>query len=145
MIRGIRHTGLVVQDLEAALRLWRDGLGFKLVRQMEEHGPHMDAIMGLSGVHVTTAKLAAPDGRMVELLRFHSHPGEPTWNGGPESTGFTHIALTVGDLDGLRRHLEPYGVIFTSEAQFSPDGAVKLAYARAPDGVLLELVEELRQ
>jgi catechol 2,3-dioxygenase-like lactoylglutathione lyase family enzyme len=143
MISAIRHTGLVVVDLERALHFWCDVLGFKILKQMDESGPHIDAMMGLQEVRVTTAKLAAPDGNLIELLKFHSHPDRPQWDGTPHSTGFTHIALRVENLEALVCKLEPLGVIFPAAPQFSPDGGVKMIYARGPEGVLLELVEIL--
>lgn len=143
MISAIRHTGLVVADLEQALYFWCDALGFKLVKQMDESGPHIDAMMGLQDVRVTTAKLAAPDGNMIELLRFHSHPDQPKWDGTPYSTGFTHIALTVDDLDQCVSKLAQAGVSFPATPQYSPDGTAKVIYAQGPEGVLLELVEVL--
>lgn len=141
MINAIRHTGLVVADLERALHFWSDVLGFKVVTQMDESGPHIDAMMGLKDVRVTTAKLAAHDGNLIELLHFHSHPDQPRWNGSPYSTGFTHIALTVVDLDKLVSKLTQEGVNFPAKPQFSPDGKVRVIYAQGPEGVLLELVE----
>ena len=73
MIEAIRHTGIVVNDLQKALVFWRDVLEFAVVRQMEEKGPHIDAMMGLEDVELTTVKLSTTDGSMVELLHFHSH------------------------------------------------------------------------
>ena len=143
MISAIRHTGLVVTDLDRALHFWCDLLGFKVVKQMAESGPHIDAMMGLQDVRVTTAKLAAPDGCLLELLCFHSHPDKPRWEGTPYSTGFTHIALTVDDLDQLVSKLTQEGVSFPAPPQRSPDGYAKVIYAKGPEGVLLELVEVL--
>lgn len=145
MITSIRHTGLVVADLESALHFWCHVLGFEIVKKMDESGPHIDAILGLKMVHVTTVKLTAPDGNMLELLHFHSHPDNPRWNGTPSSTGFTHIALTVKDLDFVVSKLSQEGVSFASPPQYSPDGSVKLTYAQGPEGVLLELVELLKE
>lgn len=141
MITAIRHVGLVVADLELSLKFWCDGMGFMVSRQMEESGPHIDAMMGLKGVRVTTAKLAAPDGSLLELLCFHSHPDNPRWSGTPYSTGFTHIALTVKDLDETLRRLKHFGTSIPAQPQWSPDGQAKVIYATGPEGVLLELVE----
>ena len=145
MITQIRHTGLVVANLEAALHFWRDLLGFTVVRQMDESGPHIDAMMGLTDVRLTTSKLTAPEGGMIELLYFHSHPEKPVWTGTPYSTGFTHIAMTVKDIDGLCQKLSAEGVTFFAPPQHSPDGKVKVTYCRGPEGVLLELVEVLQE
>lgn len=143
MITQIRHTGLVVADLDAALRFWRDLLGFTVTRQMDESGPHIDAMMGLKDVRLTTSKLTAPEGGMIELLYFRSHPDKPTWVGTPYSTGLTHVALTVSSMNEAHEKLTAAGVRFKAAPQYSPDGAVKVIYCEAPDGVLLELVESL--
>lgn len=144
MITAIRHVGLVVADLDQSLKFWCDAMGFVISRQMEESGPHIDAMMGLKDVRVTTAKLAAPDGNLLELLCFHSHPDKPSWAGKPFSTGFTHIALTVKDLDETLHRLEQFGTSIPAEPQLSPDGQVKVIYATGPEGVLLELVEIIK-
>jgi hypothetical protein len=118
-------------------------MGFSIARQMDEFGPHIDAMMGLTDVRVTTVKLAAPDGSLIELLYFQSHPDRPKWSGSPYSTGFTHIALTVDDLDQLISKLKQKGVRFPGPPQQSLDGCAKVIYATGPEGVLLELVEVL--
>jgi catechol 2,3-dioxygenase-like lactoylglutathione lyase family enzyme len=141
MTTAIRHVGLVVADLEKSLRFWCDTMGFVVSRQMEESGAHIDAMMGLKNVKVTTTKLADPDGNLLELLYFHSHPDKPQWEGKPYSTGFTHIALTVQDLDETLRRLKLVGASVPAEPQLSPNGQVKVIYASGPEGVLLELVE----
>ena len=143
MITQIRHTGLVVSNLDAALHFWCDLLGFTVVRQMDESGPHIDAMMGLTNVQLTTSKLTAPEGGMIELLYFHSHPDRLIWSGTPYSTGLTHVAMTVKNIDNACRTLEQEGVTFFAAPQFSPDGKVKVTYCKGPEGVLLELVEEL--
>ena len=143
MIEQIRHTGLVVADLGLALRFWRDLLGFKVEKQMNEFGSHIDAMMGLKNVEVTTVKMSAPQGGIIELLHFKSHPDKEAWLGKPYSTGFTHIALTVKNLDECYKNLSNNGVEFASTPQISPDGLVKVIYCKGPEGVLLELVELL--
>jgi len=141
MIKQIRHTGLVVADLESALRFWRDLLGFSVDKQMDESGPHIDAMMGLKNVVVTTIKMSAPQGGVVELLQFKSHPDVNKWHGKPYSTGFTHLALTVINLDECYKKLSDAGFTFPAPPQYSPDGMVKVIYCQGPEGVLLELVE----
>lgn len=143
MITQIRHTGLVVYDMERALEFWRDLLGFTVRRRMEESGPYIDALLGLKDVHVTTVKLAAPDGNLIELLHFESHPDRSTWAGSPNSTGFTHVALTVDNLEKECARLARAGVKFNSAPQIAPDGSAKVTFVRGPEGTLVELVEML--
>lgn len=144
MISQFRHVGIVVSDLTTALNLWCEGLGFELALQMEESGPFIDSLLGLHDVRVTTAKLKGPDGSMVELLQFHSHPDKPEWQGTPCTTGLTHIALTVEDIVDIQKRLSRFGVVFIAEPQTSVDGGARVAYARAHEGLLLEFVQMLR-
>ena len=143
MSSTIRHVGLVVSDFDKAMKFWCETMGFVITRQMEETGPHLDAMMGLNDVRVTTVKLADSEGNLLELLWFASHPDKKQWQGEPYSTGLTHIALTVGDLNEAYNRLQKKDVNFFSQPQRSPDGRVNVTYARGPEGVILELVEEL--
>lgn len=118
MVKGIRHTGIVVQDLPAAIEEWK-AMGFTVQRIQRELSAYTDKMMGLTGSDVTTAKLTAPDGSMIELLHIPTHP---------HIAGITHVAMTVDSL--------PDGII-------SPDGRVRVSYVKGYEGVTLELVEEL--
>lgn len=141
MISTIRHVGIVVSDLEASLNFWCDVLGFTVIRRLEESGSYVDLMMGLDDVQVTTVKLSAPDGGLIELLKFHSHVDEPTWGGRPFSTGLTHVAFTVENLQDVFQKLCQAGVIFPNKPQLSPDGKAMVIYGKGPEGILLEFVE----
>lgn len=143
MITHLRHVGLVVADLGRALQFWCELLGFRVAKKMDESGSHLDAMLGLKDVNVTTVKLTAPDGNLLELLHFQSHPDKPMWQGQPYSTGITHIAFTVDNLDSTFNKLKNAGITFNAPPQQSPDGYAKVAFCRGPEGVLLELVEVL--
>jgi catechol 2,3-dioxygenase-like lactoylglutathione lyase family enzyme len=125
------------------VKFWTDVLGFSVIKEMVESGPHVDAIMGLTAVKLITVKLRAPLGGVIELLHFKSHRDEPFWDGKPYSTGLTHIAMTVKNLDELIKKLNVAGAIFFDRPQYAPDGSVKLLYCVGPEGLLIELVEEL--
>ncbi len=141
MISSIRHVGLVVSDLDNALQFWCKTMGFVISRQMEEAGKHLDVMMGLKDIRVTTVKLADPNGNLLELLHFTSHPDKDKWLGQPYSTGFTHIALTVSNVDEMCERLRSVGLDIPTQPQLSPDGNVKVIYVRGPEGILIELVE----
>ena len=94
MITQIRHTGITVQNLEKCLNFFVDKLGVQIVKRMDESGDYIDAMHNLSGVVVTTVKIEAPDGNIIELLKFKSHKVEDdeSWSGKIYSTGLTHLA-----------------------------------------------------
>lgn len=143
MTTCIRHIGLVVSNFERSLKFWCDAMGFVVSRQMEESGPHIDAMMGLKDVRVTTAKLADPNGNLLELLCFSSHQDKLRWEGKPYSTGLTHIAITVTSMDETVTKLREHGVHFPNPPQHSPDGRVIVTYAVGPENILIEFVEQL--
>lgn len=142
MIKDIRHTGIVVTNLEASLHFYRDFLGFQIVKQMEETGDYIDNISSLRNVKVTTVKMTSPSGQVIELLKYHSHPAEQKMREICE-IGISHIAFTVGDLNVEYGRLKDKGIQFNSPPQLSPDGYAKVTFCRAPEGTLIELVEVL--
>ena len=142
MIKDIRHTGIVVTNLEASLHFYRDLLGFQIAKQMEEAGDYIDNISSLRDVKVTTVKMTSPSGQMIELLKYLSHPREQKSREICD-IGIAHIAFTVEDLNSEHARLEGEGVPFNAPPQLSPDGYAKVTFCRAPEGTLIELVEVL--
>lgn len=142
MIKNIRHTGIVVNDLDASLYFYKELLGLKIIKQMDESGSHIDHVLGLQAVKVTTVKMVVPDGQMIELLKYHSHESEQTAHR-IYDTGLTHIAFTVDDLDSEYDRLKGEGILFNAPPQLSPDGYAKITFCRAPEGTFIELVEVL--
>lgn len=142
MIKNIRHTGIVVDNLDSSLFFYCDILGFKITKRMDESGKYIDAMSSLNGIKVTTIKMAAPCGQLIELLKFHSHPEKQK----PKSIndiGIAHIAFEVEDLDTEYNRLKGEGVRFNSSPQLSSDGYAKVAFCKAPEGTFIELVEVL--
>ena len=144
MILGTRHTGLVVRDLDHSLAFYRDVLGLEVLRRMTEHGDYIDRVVGINNVQLEWAKLKAPDGSIVELLEYQSHPAKaPLENAASNRLGCSHIAFTVADVDEMCRKLQGQGFHCNSAPQTSPDGLAKVMYCHDPDGIILELVQEL--
>ena len=67
-MKAVRHTGIVVSDLEKAINFYVDLLGLNVTRESEESGEYIDKILGLKNARLTTVKMAAEDGNLVELL-----------------------------------------------------------------------------
>lgn len=141
MIKGVRHTGIVVNEIENAIKFWVKLLGFKVVIDQIEEGPFIDKLLGLDNVLVRTVKLAAQDGSLIELLHFKSHKSLPTWDGNPYKTGLTHIALNVQNLNETVLRLQQNSYYKVNEIQKSLNGKVSVCYVRGYEGTLLELVE----
>jgi len=142
-MKAIRHVGIVVTNLNKALHFYRDLLGLKVTNKMVERGDYIDKISGLKNVKVTTIKMAAEYGNLIELLYFHSHPKESIDKKEICEIGVSHIAFTVENLDVEYERLLKAGVQFNVPPQISPNGYAKVTFCKDPDGSLIELVQVL--
>ncbi len=142
MIKNIRHTGIVVSNLDKTLHFYRDILGLKIKREMIESGKYIDSLSGLKEVRVKTIKMSADDGNLIELLYYGSHPRKSI-NRDICDIGYSHIAFTVENLGYEYKRLKEKGIKFNCTPQISPDGKAKVVFCRDPEGNLIELVEEL--
>lgn len=139
----VRHIGLVVKDLEKSLKFWCEILGFSIENIMNEKGEYLDLMMGLQNVVVTTAKLSDKNGNLIELLYFKNYSDDNDLIKEPYSNGLTHIALTVDNLEKTIGKLQKLNLIKPNIPVISPDGKVKVVYARCIEGLLIEFVQEL--
>ncbi len=137
----VRHTGIVVQDLEGAIKFWTEVLGFESINSQLEQGPFIENLLNLPDVQVHTVKLTCEGSSMIELLKFKSNPGESEWSGTVTSTGITHIALTVENIEELTEKLGLYGYKLLNPVRLSNSGEVYVCYAKTFEGLLLELVQ----
>ncbi|MFT5170729.1 MAG: catechol 2,3-dioxygenase-like lactoylglutathione lyase family enzyme [Candidatus Marinamargulisbacteria bacterium] len=140
----LRHTGIVVSDLEIALIFYRDYLGLTVSKDFAESGPYIDDLCQVDQADLRMVKLTTPDNGMIELLEFKSPKGTPqTTRPKNNDVGASHVAFTVANLQDTMTFLSDRSVEFSSGPCLSPDGYAKVAFCRDPDGTLIELVEVL--
>ena len=75
-LKSVRHTGLVVRDLEQSLHFYQDILGLTVWKRTLETGAFIEKVVGIPGVSLEWVKLKLPDDTMIELLQYHSHPDQ---------------------------------------------------------------------
>jgi lactoylglutathione lyase len=142
MIRNIRHTGVVVSNLEQSIDFYVNVLGFKIVKKAIESNSFIDKILGFKDAKVTTIKMITPQEEMIELLYFHTLKGNA--NGTQlVDYGLTHFAITVDNIQEVWSKLIDRGVNFISPPELSPDGYAKVAFCQDPEGVFIEIVQVL--
>ena len=109
---------------------------------MNEKGTYIENMLSLPNVLVKTVKLKAPDGNMVELLKFKNYPFKNKWPGKIFHTGPTHFALTVKNIEKTYKRLyKKYK--FNAPPQLSPDGYAKVTFFKGPENLHIEIVEIL--
>jgi catechol 2,3-dioxygenase-like lactoylglutathione lyase family enzyme len=143
MANTTRHVGIVVNDLAKTTDFWINLIGFKLHIDVIEQSPYIDELLGIPNPGLRTVKLIDENGFIIELLEFVNYPAKDNWEGNLATTGLTHIALTVNDLESLTTKLKDNNYMFISEIKKSPNGSVKVVFVKGPEGLMLELVEQL--
>jgi catechol 2,3-dioxygenase-like lactoylglutathione lyase family enzyme len=133
----------VVNDLERTRDFWINTLGFKLHIKAVEESPYIDELLDIKDPALTTVKLTDSKGFIIELLKFENYQVENSWSGDLKTTGLTHIALTVDNLDELVDNLKMQNYQPLSEIKISPNKKVKVAFVKGPEAIMLELVQEL--
>jgi catechol 2,3-dioxygenase-like lactoylglutathione lyase family enzyme len=144
---SLRHVGITVVDMEKMQNFYCNFLGCKVLKTMEESGEVIDNFSGIKNIQVTTTKMELPAGGVLELLKYHSPRGNDIALQNIYrkiiQVGISHYALTVKDLDSLYEKLTKEETYFFHPVQTSPDGNVKIAFCKDPEGNILELVEVL--
>ena len=139
----LRHVGIVVTNLDSIIPLYRDLLGLKIIKRMDEGNEFIEKVCGVKEAGLTTVKMATPDGDIVELLYYRSHLSRHL-SGKIYRPGFSHIAFTVKDLEAKYQTLLKAGVHFISSPTISFDHQAKVAFCQDSQGNFIELVEELK-
>ena len=120
MIRYL-HTMVRVTDIEQSLVFYRDGLGLKEIRRIENDAGRYTLIF------------LAPEGQEDAAV-------ELTYNWDPEvytgGRNFGHLAYAVGNIYETCAHLQSMGITINRPPR---DG--RMAFVRSPDGISIELLQ----
>jgi catechol 2,3-dioxygenase-like lactoylglutathione lyase family enzyme len=142
-IQRLEHVGVVVDDLAAATEFFVE-LGLEPQGEGSVEGEWVDRIVGLDGVRSELVMLQTPDGHgRVELAKFHSPPTQEGDRQAPANTpGIRHIAFLVEDIDAVVAGLRDRGTELVGELVRYRD-SYRLCYVRGPEGIIVELAEEI--
>jgi len=145
MIKSVRHTGIVVEDLEKMSDFYI-ALGFTNFSKAVEEGEFIDKVTGLIKTKLEWIKLKSPDGYLLELLKYHSHPDSNyiATNANAYDMGCSHLAYTVDNIEIARQKIIDAGGSVGDSPALSSNGKFKVAYCHDPEGVIIEIVEEVR-
>jgi catechol 2,3-dioxygenase-like lactoylglutathione lyase family enzyme len=134
----------VVNDLDKTRDFWINVLGFNLHIEAKEESPYIDELIAIKDPVLTTVKLIDSKGFIIELLKFENYQVGNSWSGDLKTTGLTHIALTVDNLDELVDNLKKQNYQPLSDIKISPNKKVKVVFVKGPEAIMLELVQEAK-
>lgn len=143
-VQRIDHVGVNVTDLPAAKTFFLD-LGLELHGEGAMEGALLDRVVGLEGAKTSFAWFRAPGGQTsIELVKYHTPVDEHGLQQPSANTlGIRHIAIAVEDIEATVARLKERGTQTFSEIQ-DYEGVYKLCYVRGPEGMILELAEQIR-
>jgi catechol 2,3-dioxygenase-like lactoylglutathione lyase family enzyme len=142
-IQRMDHVGIVVDDLPAATAFFVE-LGLKVQGEGPVEGGWVDRVVGLEGVRVELAMMETPDGHgRLELIKFHSPSGPDGDRHAPANIpGIRHITFAVDDIDGVIARLRAHGAELVGGVE-NYENIYRLCYVRGPEGIILELAEQI--
>jgi catechol 2,3-dioxygenase-like lactoylglutathione lyase family enzyme len=143
-VRHVNHIGINVEDLGAATVFFTD-LGFTIMGKSTMKGKLLDEVTGLKDAHTDLVMLEAPDSQLcLEIIKYHK-PVDPESirPHTPNAHGMGHMAFEVEDLDSIVKTLQDKGHILLGSVQ-NYENVWKLCYVRGPEGIIIELAEQLQ-
>jgi catechol 2,3-dioxygenase-like lactoylglutathione lyase family enzyme len=142
-IQRMDHVGIVVDDLAAAIEFFVQ-LGLELDGEGRVEGDWVDRIVGLEDVRAELAMLQTPDGHgRLELVKFHSPSAQGDDRDAPANApGIRHVTFAVEDIDAVVAGLRARGAELVGELERYED-SYRLCYVRGPEGIIIELAEQI--
>jgi len=132
MITKINHVGVIVRDIEGALDLYTNTLGFKSTEVEISKEAGIKTVMISQGE--VTLELTEPIDPQSGLQKFLDKRGE----------GVHHISLEVEDINKERELLESKGIQFTDKKPEYVHGTfVSFIHPKSTKGVLIELIQRI--
>jgi catechol 2,3-dioxygenase-like lactoylglutathione lyase family enzyme len=142
-IRRMDNVGIVVSDLDAAIRFF-EALGMSLEGRAMIEGEWAGRVTGLGDQKVEIAMLRTPDGHSrLELSRFlrpevvADHRNAPV-----NALGYLRAMFTVEDIHKTLEDLRDHGAVVVGDV-VKYEQSYLLCYIRGPEGLLIGLAQEL--
>lgn len=145
MIEYIDHLNISITNIGEAIVFFRDKLWFVLENQAEITWPVVDKIVGLTEVRAKVAQLSLWEWAKINLIEYIA----PQWTESetisqPNAIGFRHLAFNVTNIEQEKARLEALWIRFLSEIHILESHKKKMVYLEWPDGIILELCENIK-
>jgi methylmalonyl-CoA/ethylmalonyl-CoA epimerase len=129
--KGLDHVAIVVRDLDAAIRLYRDTLGLELTHV--EDVAEQQVTTAIFGHGMGRVELICPTTKDSGVARFLEKRGE----------GLHHICVEVEDIEAAMAALRAAGAPLIDQSPKPGAGGARVAFVhpKGTHGVLTELRE----
>jgi methylmalonyl-CoA epimerase len=132
-VKRIDHVAIVVRDLEAALRFYRDMLGIAPSRVLD---------FPRESVKIAFLPMGGPGGSEIELLESTDPAGGVARYLEKRGEGLHHLCLEVEDIDAALAELTAAGAtVLDAAPRPTAEGRGVFLHPKGTGGVLLDLVE----
>jgi catechol 2,3-dioxygenase-like lactoylglutathione lyase family enzyme len=149
MINALQHVGQGVWDVDVTYEFYKRFLGYK-IKLNDITIPDKDMARIIGSVETLRAMMAinTQGGAVLELIENKSSPIRPyPTDGGYGNYGILEVGYAVSDIEAVVNEFLSRGVHFLTgifEIPFSDERVWRCAYLVDPDGLRLQLVEEVR-
>jgi lactoylglutathione lyase len=145
-IRSFWHVGVSVQDMDASLAFYRDGLGLEVVIDRVADDDYLREVNGVESTSIRIVYLNVPGSDFrVELLEHRGIDRHPV-QGRPCDPGVSHMGFYVDDVDELVSRMAARGYRARSKAPVriaaGPYADGRSCIMVDPDGMLVELFQK---
>jgi methylmalonyl-CoA epimerase len=131
-VTGIDHVGILVADLEAALRFYTETCGLTAGPiETREQPPIRRCCLRLGETELELIEARDPGQTMIRLLP-HRGPG------------IYHLGLRVEDVDAAAAELDAHGVPLVDAVREGGDMRIQYLHPDAAQGTMIELVTRKR-
>lgn len=140
----VYHIGVVVKNLDKAVKFYTEGLGLECEELFGAEGELLSKVVGVPNAKMRVASLVADDGVLLVLVQYLSPKvtiRDRAQQDHRTMSGSTHIAFMVENALKSYRLLKKMGA--TAEAPpIETIPGHKTCYMQDPDGNWIELVED---
>ncbi len=141
--RGIHHTGLVVDDLDAAIAFYSGLLDMEVIERdhWRAPAPAEDQAVGLTGSSADGVMLQG-SGSYLELWHYEApeQVGDGPAQRGAHERGLRHLAFEVDNVPAALDRVVELGGSRMGDAVDLDDTGAAVVYCRDPFGTILELM-----
>lgn len=139
---GVFQVGILVSDIDEALRLFVDTLGMEIVFEARNQ---IQPAQGLSGVEkqvMNVLMLHGEGGVDLEIHQYVDPLAKPALPVNHNDLGSMHFMLRVDDIDAVCKKVTALGYrLMNPVVESTQIKGFKFTYFRGPDGVMIELHE----